>query len=157
LPGTWNYNDQFTFPTIPGFEDNAAAKAFAVAVVLNDGDTYDHVTTWFHLGNEDGTTWASDNELFYWNSYDNIGYLHDAYYGLMNIYAECEGFIAYWPLTFSTTSGINEQSATKTLVGETYYNVAGQEIAKPDRADGQVYIIVRTYSDGTKQSVKVRN
>ncbi|MBQ6167852.1 MAG: carboxypeptidase regulatory-like domain-containing protein [Muribaculaceae bacterium] len=50
------------------------------------------------------------------------------------------------------TTGVDEVKAEKTLVRERYYDIRGIEYSQP--VEG-VNIIVRTYSDGSTQSVKV--
>ena len=49
-------------------------------------------------------------------------------------------------------TAVNETSVTKTVVSERYYDIRGIEYSQP--VEG-VNIIVRTYSDGSTQSVKV--
>lgn len=51
-----------------------------------------------------------------------------------------------------------EQIATDKDVKDTaWYTLAGVHIAKPDCKDGQIYIVVITYTDGTTKSLKVLN
>ena len=52
----------------------------------------------------------------------------------------------------SPTTGVDEVKGEKTLVRERYYDVRGIEYSQPIEG---VNIIVRTYSDGSTQSVKV--
>ena len=49
-------------------------------------------------------------------------------------------------------SAVNETNVTKTLVSERYFDIRGIEYREPING---VNIIVRTYSDGTTQSIKV--
>ena len=49
-------------------------------------------------------------------------------------------------------TAVNETIVDKTIVSERYYDIRGIEYSHP--VEG-VNIIVRTYSDGTKSSVKV--
>ena len=49
-------------------------------------------------------------------------------------------------------TAVNETNVTKTVVSERYYDIRGIEYSQP--VDG-VNIIVRTYSDGSTQSIKV--
>ena len=49
-------------------------------------------------------------------------------------------------------SAVNETQVTKTVVSERYYDIRGIEYSEPVKG---VNIIVRTYSDGSTQSVKV--
>ena len=55
-------------------------------------------------------------------------------------------------LTMPNPSGISETNVNKTVVSERYYDIRGIEYSQP--VEG-VNIIVRTYSDGSTQSVKV--
>lgn len=63
-----------------------------------------------------------------------------------------------WILTLNVeeATGINDVSG-KTVVGEAYYTVGGAKVAKPEANDGQIYIIVRKYSDGSVKALKLRN
>ena len=49
-------------------------------------------------------------------------------------------------------SGVHESTAVKTVVSERYYDIRGIEYSHP--VEG-VNIVVRTYSDGSTQSVKI--
>ena len=49
-------------------------------------------------------------------------------------------------------TAVNEAQVTKTVVSERYYDIRGIEYSEPVKG---VNIIVRTYSDGSTQSVKV--
>jgi hypothetical protein len=49
-------------------------------------------------------------------------------------------------------TAVNETSVAKTVVSERYFDVRGIEYSHPVQG---VNIIVRTYSDGSTQSVKV--
>ena len=55
-------------------------------------------------------------------------------------------------MTMPNPSGINEATVSKTVVSERYYDIRGIEYSQP--VEG-VTIIVRTYSDGSTQSLKV--
>ena len=62
-----------------------------------------------------------------------------------------------WTVKLNVASGVDANVADKAVVAERYFTVAGIEVAKPVSADGQAYIVLRTYSDGTTQAVKVLN
>ena len=55
-------------------------------------------------------------------------------------------------MTIQIPTAVNETTVTKTVVSERYYDIRGIEYSQP--VEG-VNIIVRTYSDGSTQSVKV--
>ena len=52
----------------------------------------------------------------------------------------------------NSTSGVNEQVAGKTVARVDYYNLAGQQI---DRPEAGVTLVVTTYTDGTRTTTKV--
>lgn len=65
----------------------------------------------------------------------------------------------YWYLfttiTESSNVGIdNLASDGRTVVGERFYNLAGQEVASPSDSDKAIYIVVRSYDDGTTAVAK---
>ena len=47
--------------------------------------------------------------------------------------------------------------AQKPVASRDYYTVAGVKVSKPSNHDGQVYIEVTTYSDGTTATAKVQD
>ena len=52
----------------------------------------------------------------------------------------------------NSTSGVNEQVAGKTVARVDYFNLAGQQI---DRPEAGVTLIVTTYTDGTRATTKI--
>jgi hypothetical protein len=52
----------------------------------------------------------------------------------------------------NSTSGVNEQVAGKTVARVDYYNLAGQQI---DRPEAGVTLVVTTYTDGTRTTAKI--
>ena len=52
----------------------------------------------------------------------------------------------------NSTSGVNEQIAGKTVARVDYYNLAGQQI---DRPEAGVTLVVTTYTDGTRTTAKI--
>ena len=67
----------------------------------------------------------------------------------------CGQFSHVWTLKLNTTSGVADNVADKAVVGERYYTIGGIEVAKPSNRDGQVYVVVRTYCDGTTKAEKI--
>ena len=54
-------------------------------------------------------------------------------------------------------SGINDILNGKIVVKEVYYNTYGIEVPKPTSHDSNVYMVVRTYDDGTTDTLKFFN
>ncbi len=55
------------------------------------------------------------------------------------------------------SAGVSAVYSEKVVVKEVYYNVSGIEVSKPVSHDGNVYMIVRTYDDGTTATEKFFN
>lgn len=55
------------------------------------------------------------------------------------------------------TSDLEEIMAEKEVAEATYYTPAGVQVPKPADRDGQLYIVVLKYTDGTSRSVKLLN
>ena len=60
-------------------------------------------------------------------------------------------------LNVDTTGGVNDIDADSEVVTEVFFNLAGLEVAKPEAADGQVYIVVLTFANGTTATSKFVN
>ncbi|MDE5749192.1 MAG: hypothetical protein K2H87_00310 [Duncaniella sp.] len=54
-------------------------------------------------------------------------------------------------------TGLDEVNASKDAVNHVWYDLSGVAVSAPADADGKVYIVVTTYSDGTVSAEKVLN
>ena len=55
-----------------------------------------------------------------------------------------------------TVSGIDEIGG-KVVVNEVWFNAIGVQVPEPVYRDGAVYMVIRTYDDGSVETVKVFN
>jgi len=69
--------------------------------------------------------------------------------------ASCGDFSRVWTLKLNTPSGIDGIDTDKAIVSETYYTVGGIRVDKPSNRDGQAYIVVRTYGNGSVKAQKM--
>ena len=152
LAGDWDYGDEYTLPIISGFADNDCAKAFAAAVVLADGDTYDCVSRPMHLGLPEGVTWTSSNPIVQISG--NVARATAMSQEEVTLTATCGDFRHDWKLTLNWTTGVDVPTTGKAVVKTTYYNISGREIAKPQAGDSLIYLQVDTYTDGTTRTTK---
>jgi len=152
LSGTWTYNDEYTYPIIPGFENNDAAKAFAVAVVLADGDTYADVKGQFTLGELDGVEWSTSSDNITTKPVALIGFPIDEMHSEVTLTATCGDFSAPWILYVNSTD-VKETLSSANVLSQTYYNLSGVQVAEPQA--GEIYIVVTTYNDGTRKATKI--
>ncbi len=150
MPGNWDCGDDYTLPMITGFCHNDAAKAHAAAVVVADGDTYDHVTGTFWVGLPEGVAWSFNSDAI--DLKDDIAYVTRACNDTVLATVTCGDFSHTWQLKLDVTSGIDDNLAQKPIVSRTYYNVAGQQSQVPFPG---INIVVTRYSDGTTTSRKV--
>jgi len=159
MPGDWTYGDAYTYPMIKGLE-NECAQAFAVAVVLADGDTYDNVTTSFTLGEQDAIEWTSSTDSILITDYAFIGGPIDkmSQAVVMTASAADGKFQALWYLTVNAekaATSIEENELTdRVLTSSRYYDITGAQVTTP--AAGNLYIRLNKYNDGTQSASKVR-
>lgn len=163
LGESWTKYDNFCLPVLRDISDNAYAKVNSVAVVPADGDTYQSITKEFNVGVPEGVTITTDNADVI--VIGNEVKFSKPFTGTLNVTANATSDITEDPATVSKTitltcdvkeaSGINDVNADgKTVVNEVFYNVAGVEVAEPAKGEKAVYIVVKTYDDGTTETVK---
>lgn len=164
------YKADYSFPVPAIGQDNAIVGAFSAAVVLAEGDTYDNVTSYqFNVGTPAGVTWEvfdneeepssivviTDNDAVVTEVCENVVVLlevtgADDTFEMVNV----------WALVLNVTdvpTGIDDTTVGKVVASEAYYTVNGAKVQKPADKDGQVYIVVRQFTDGTMKAIKVRN
>ena len=55
------------------------------------------------------------------------------------------------------SAGIDDLNADADVVAKQYFDINGMEVAAPSEADGKIYIVVSTSSNGTKKAQKILN
>lgn len=151
----WNYGDKYTLPMIPSLI-NDCAKAHAAALVLADGDTYANVVSGdMHVGLPDGVTWSATSDVVAFDG--SRAFVTKASTDKVTLVATCGDFAGKWNITLNTSTGVEGNLAQKPVASRDYYTVAGVKVSKPSNHDGQVYIEVTTYSDGTTATAKVQD
>ncbi len=153
IEGNWATGDSYSFPVIPGFTDNDCARANAAAVVLPAEYTYDDVRGNFNVGTPSGVTWTVSDPVV--EIKGNDAYVTDRSTAEVSLTATCGNFSRQWTVKLNSASGIDGVDADKAIVGVTYFNVGGMEVTAPANHDGQTYIVVRRYSDGSVKAQKM--
>ena len=148
----WTAGDDYTYPRLTSLADCDYAKAYAAAVVPADSDSYSSITGTFYVGAIDGVTWTASQPVV--DVYGNSVLFNTSYTGTLTMTATAGDVSVATELTCSSTSVGTSQIGTdsRTVVSERYYTPSGLQVAKP--LQGAIYIVVRTYSDGTSQAVK---
>lgn len=146
--------DDYTFPVVKGFADNNAAMINAAQIVFGGNDTAESVTGSFHVGGAPVVTWSSDCSVLSFN--ESVASFTGAFTGKIRITATAGELSKEYEIQVSATSGIEDIDASGIeVVDSRYFNAAGIEVAEPSISDGNVYVVVRTLSDGSVKVEKV--
>ena len=154
LGTAWTAGDNYTYPRLSAV-DNDYAKAHAVAVVPADGDSYSAITQNFSVGAIDGVTWTASTSSVEING--NNANFTENYTGTLTMTATCGEATATTELTCAvTTVGISSATSgeTRTVVAEKLYTTSGAQAAQPTDGKKAIYIVVRTYDDGSTATTK---
>ena len=147
----WINGDDYTYPYL---HDNDYSKAYAAAVIPAEGDSYNSITGAFCVGAPDGVTWtASADEV---SVTSNNATFTATYDGTLTMTATCGEASVSTELTCNVEiDGISSiDSNGRTVAAERFYTVDGQQVAEPCDGNKAVYIVVRTYDDGTTEAIK---
>ena len=154
LGDDWTAGDDYTYPRLTTLADNDYAKAYAAAVVPADGDSYSSITTDFNVGTPDGVTWTASPDVVAFDG--NAATFTETVDGTVTLTATCGDVSVTTEITCDVeVEGINDvMENTLEVVEERFYNLAGAQVAEPEDDARAIYIVVKTYSDGTTETVK---
>lgn len=154
----WENGDAFTYPMRPSLV-NDAARVYVARVVLKGNDASTGVITGsFNVGCPDGAVWSNSipNKLNYEGN--KMWWNYDAYLGVFSVTVTCGDWSRSELLNADKPNGTDALSVdTGSLVSEEYYTSTGLRVARPANRDGQIYIVVRRYSDGTVRTARICN
>ena len=150
----WTDGDDYTYPRITSIADNDYAQAYAAAVIPAEGDSYDSITGAFHIGCPDNVTWVANNEEVTINGNDVT--IPDGYTGSLAMTATAGEIAVTTNLTCAAGSGgiSGLENDCRTIISEKLYTVSGIQVAEPTDGPKAIHIVVRTYSDGTIETLK---
>lgn len=154
----WINGDEYTYPIRPTMEDDAA-RVYAARVVLKGNDAGTGIITGsFHVGCPSGAIWSNsipsnlnyEGTKMWWN--------YDAYVGSFSVTVTCGEWTRSELLTADKPAGTDALSIDLGQpVSEEYYTTTGLRVPRPENRDGQIYIVVRRYSDGTVRTSRICN
>lgn len=150
---SWINGDDYTFPILESC-NNDYAKVAAAAVVLSGEDELSNVTQDFYVGTPEGITWSSSSDVLTISGNKvTVKYNINEEIVLAASIGEIGKDISIKLNTPPT--GLEESKADgKVLVKEEFYTVSGIKLTKEQMEHGKVYIIVKTYDDGTTENTK---
>lgn len=148
--------DKYTYPVVASAAKNENAIFNAAQLIVAEGDTYDKVTTNFHVGASEMVKWASNcSALQFEGEYAKFLAL---YTGEIAVEATCGDLVKSYTLQVEVKSvGLDEINAETEVVEAVYFTVAGVQVPKPEYADGKVYVVIMKYADGSQKVVKLIN
>ena len=151
----WTAGDDYTYPRISSLADNDYAKAYAAAIIPDNGDTYASVTQNFYVGVPDGVTWSASPA--YVTIDGNTAVFTQDYAGTLTMTATSGDVSVSTDLTCNIeTTDINEVAAdaARNVISEKIYNISGTQIAVPANNARNVYIVVKNFDDGTREIIR---
>lgn len=150
----WTAGDNYTYPRLTAVADNDYAKAYAAAVIPTDGETYSSITQGFNVGTPDGVTWAASTDAITFDG--NTATFTETVNGTITLTATCGDASATTEITCNVeVEGINDVlDSAREVVSEEFYTVSGTQVAEPSEDAKAIYIIVKTYDNGSTEVVK---
>ena len=154
LGDSWTAGDNYTYPRITSIADNDYAKAYAAAIVPADGDSYSSITTGFNVGTPDGVTWTAPTDAITFDG--NTATFTETVNGTVALTATCGDVSVTTEVTCNVeVEGINDVMGNALeVVSEKFYTASGIQVAGPSEDAKAIYIVVKTYDDGTTETVK---
>ena len=150
----WVSGDSCTYPIL---QSNDYSKAHAAAVIPADGDSYSSISTDLRVGAPDGVTWTASPDALKFSG--NAAAFTQTYTGQLTLTATCGDVSVVTELNCVNAIGgvggvAGVAGGDRAIVAERYYTASGSPVAKPAGGPKAIYIVVRTYDDGTSQTVK---
>lgn len=153
----WTSADNYSLPVQSVFANDDAANLYAAQVVALGSDTPSKITGAFKVGNPAGIVWTADQADLIAVAGNDVTFTK-AYTGDVALTATLGDFTKTVTVAVSVgTSGIDSINDADNIVETIYYTVAGQQVARPQVADGKVYVAIVKYADGTVKAVKILN
>ena len=152
----WISYDDYCFPVLKGFCNNDEAKLSAIEVLLDESDMKNNVATKdFFIGHPEGVTVDIDNADVVVDG--NKIHFNRPFTGELiltltlgnsvhEISVDCD--------VKNPTTVINTVETEDGLIKNEYFSASGVKVAKPKAGGKSVYVVVKTYSDGTQKVVK---
>lgn len=154
----WINGDQYTFPYLVA-NNNDLARLYAVQVMPNPA----HVTSTgvitgsFFTGAADGVTWTPSIANVSQANANKWIWTEAAYTGKLVMTATAGDLTRRVELDVDKKSGIEDLDADADVIAETWYTLTGLQVSRPAERDGQIYVVVRRYADGTSRTLRIRN
>ncbi len=152
----WTLAGDYMLPLPSAFAASDAALLHAAMVVPADNEKLSSISSSFHVGNPKGIKWESDCQAIEISGSE--GQLVAAYTGPAVLTATLGDYMKAVNINVNGTTGINDVTVPSeaVVVSEVWFDVVGRGVNAAEAQPGQVYVVVRTHSDGSSSIHKLR-
>ncbi|MDE7443405.1 MAG: hypothetical protein K2M65_04510, partial [Muribaculaceae bacterium] len=149
----WTSAGEYMLPLPTQFAGNDAALLYAAMVVPADNENLSAITSPFHVGTPAGLKWSSDVADITFNG-NQVSFA--SFTGSAVLTATLGDFMKSVKIVINGTTGIDEVELSAVDVkSEVWFDAAGRAVNASSAMAGQMYIVVRTYSDNTSKVFKI--
>lgn len=152
----WTSGDDYTLPIPKTQISEPYALINAVTIAFAEGDSENSVTKDFFVGTPEGVVWTSSVANISFSGF-NAMFDDKECVDKATLTATAGELARMFEINCNKLSGIGDVIDGKIVVKEVYYNTYGIEVPKPASYDGVLYMVVRTYNDGTTNTSKFFN
>ena len=150
LGAGWNSGDIYTYPMLTDLEP-AEAKIVAARVIAGKTNGENVFAGPFHVGCPQGLVWNSENSSLLFEG-NNVSF-KDAVKGNVKLVATCEDLTREVVINVDAVSAVTDLD-TETGYTDEYFTADGLAVSAENLGKG-VYVRIRTYSDGRRESKTV--
>lgn len=150
----WTSTGDYMLPVPTQFASTDAALLYTAMVVPAENEKLSALTSAFHVGNPNGITWSCDRPEVKISG--NLADIVSDYSGEATMTAKLGNYTKSVKIGLDVTTAIDSPVAEKEVATEIWLDATGKRINTSDACTGMIYIILRTYTDGTTDAVKVR-
>lgn len=152
----WTSGDDYTLPIPETLVSVPQALINAVTIGFAEGDSETSVTKDFFVGAPEGVAWASSVANITFSGFNAL-FDDKECIGDVTLTATAGELTRMFEIRCDKMSGIDDVPDGKKVVKEVWYDTYGKIVSKPSFYDGNVYVVVRTYDDGTADTLKFLN
>lgn len=144
------------FPVVKALKDVDAAILYSAQPIFGEGQSAANVTGNFAIGCPEGLEWTmtgakaniSEGEVRFTADYNGEA-------TLKGVIGDLSREI---PLVVNVTlTGLDELDADREILSTMYFTPEGIQTSEPVAADGKIYIVVISYTDGTSRTIRILN
>lgn len=152
MGASWIKGDDYTFPILAS-SNNEYAKVAAASVILSGDDKLTNVTKNFFVGTPEDIIWSSSSSAL--TIEGNKVTVKSGSNEEVTLTATAGDVSKDVNIKLNTPTGIEESTADgKVLVKEEFYTVSGIKLTEKQIERGKIYVIVKTFEDGSMEKVK---